>query len=143
MKLFQVIAHSLTVTLVACLLNGFLCGVYTIFNTADSHTPNVLLLIIIFSGVFAAPGALVFCLSFYIWVSNGKVGQPLFRALVKLAACIAFCSSILFCWLCWRRIPLPIPVAVLAAILASVASVFLHRGSIVSSFQSTKKLSHV
>jgi hypothetical protein len=143
MKLFQVIAHSITVTLVACLLNGFLCGLYIIFSTADSHTPNVLLLVVIFSGAFSAPGLLIFLLCFYIWVSNGKVGQPLFRALVKLAACIAFCSSLLFCWLCWRMIPLPIPVAVLAAVLATVVSVFLHRGAIVSSFQSAKKLSHV
>lgn len=143
MKLFTIIAYSFTVTLVACVVNGFLCGCYTVFEDVAPQSLNVVLLTIIFSGIFAAPGALLFCLCFYVWVINGKLGQPLFRALVVLASIIALGSSILFCWLCWRMIPLPLPVAVLSAVLASVISVFLHRHSILSSFPSAKKLSHV
>jgi hypothetical protein len=103
----------------------------------------VLLLVMVFSGLFAAPGLLVFWLCFYIWTINGKNGQPLFRALVVLAAGIALCGSLLFCWLFQRELPLPIPVAVFAAVLATLISVFLHRGAIVSLFQPVKKLSNV
>jgi hypothetical protein len=143
MKLFQTIAYSLTITLLACIVNGLCCGLYVTLVQYDGSGPGVILLVTFFSGFFAAPGLLVFWLCFYIWTINGKKGQPLFRALVVLAAGIALGGSLLFCWLFWHELPLPIPVAVFAAVLASIISVFLHRGTLVSLFEPAKKLSHV
>jgi hypothetical protein len=143
MKLFQTIAYSLTITLLACIVNGLLCGLYASIAQVDTHGESVFLLVIFFSGLFAAPGLLIFWLCFYIWTINGKKGQPLFRALVVLAVCIALCGSLLFCWLFRRELPLPVPVAVIAAVLATFISVFLHRGAIITLFQPAKKLSDV
>lgn len=143
MRLFETIAYSLSITLVACLANGVLCGIYASLASLHASGPGVLLLVAFFSGLFAAPGLLLFWLFFYIWAINGKNGQLLFRALVRLAAAIALSTSLLFCWLLQNEIPLPIPVAVAAAVLASVASVFLHRWNIISLFEPAKKLSHV
>ena len=143
MKLFQTIAYSLQITLVACIVNGFICGLYATFGAMEASGAGVLLLTILCSALFSIPVLLIFVLCFYMWGRHGKKGQPLFRALVILAAFIALCTSLLFYRIFWRVIPLPLAVVAITAVMASISSVFLYRGVLISLFQSDKKPSHV
>jgi hypothetical protein len=132
MKFFQTVAYSLTVWLLAALINAFLIAVIFSVQRMEAGSFFILLPGIMASLFFSAPGIFCFWLVFFIAVLRGRHGQLLFRLLLATAICTAGLTGAAVGFLLRKELAMPTLITMIVAIAAAMLSLFAHRGSLIA-----------
>jgi flagellar biosynthesis protein FliQ len=143
MKFFQTIAYSLTVWLLAALVNGLLFALFFAITHADATHVISFLPVVMCSLIFSAPGIFCFWLFFYVSVCNGKGGQPLFRALLVAGSICAGCCGFAAGFLFEEYLKVYWMLTGTLSVIAAGISLFAHRGALISFNKPLTILHHV
>ncbi len=131
MKLFQTIAYSGTIWLVACLVNGIASGIYVMNFENDFKDASTIVLSVIFSMAFSMPGIILFWLVFFVGVMQERKGQSLFRYTLTTALGCSVLSGVIFCPIMYHAFKSHVFVLGGIAVLAALISLFIHRRLII------------
>ena len=131
MRFFQTIAYSLTVWLLAAVINAFLVAVF--FAIIQTDTKGMLSFVPAMAGslIFSAPGIFCFWVFFLVAVYRNLSVQSLFRLLLCTGICCALCTGAVVGYILRSAPGMSVLSAALIAVAAAMLSLFAHRGAFI------------
>jgi hypothetical protein len=143
MKVFQTIAYSLTVWLLAALINAFFIAVIFSVEHTEARRFFIFLPGIVASLFFSAPGIFCFWTVFLIAVYGNRNGQSLFRLLLGTGICCAFCTGAIVGYLFGNDLGMNLLTITAIAVASAMLSLFAHRGTFIFINKPSTRLNHV
>jgi hypothetical protein len=143
MKIFQTIAYSFTVWLLAALINAFLFAV--VFSMVHAETGRFFIFFpgIVVSLFFSAPGIFCFWIIFLVAVYRNQSGQSLFRLLLGTGICCALCTGVVVGLFLRSEPGMSVLTTALIAVASAMLSLFAHRRTFIFINKPSTSLNHV
>jgi hypothetical protein len=143
MRFFQTIAYSFTLWFLAALINAFLLAVFLSIAQTDAKGMLSFVPAMVGSLIFSAPGIFCFWIVFLVAVYLNQDGQPLFRLLLGAGSVCAFLSGLAAGYLFMDLLKISCMGTAFAALVASMLSLFAHRGTFIFINKPSTRLNHV
>jgi hypothetical protein len=143
MRFFQTIAYSLTVWLLAALINAFLIAVVFSMENAQAGRFFIFFPGIVASLFFSAPGMFCFWIVFLIAVYSNRAGQSLFRLLLATGICCSLCTGVAVGYILRGEPGMSVLKTAVIAVASAMLSLFAHRKSFIFINKPSIRLNHV
>ncbi len=139
-KFIKTVSASFTIWVAAALINGLLVAALSLFVNHDSGELGLTFgLVIVFSLLFSIPGIFIFWLFF---IAN-YFQEGLFQLLLKTALFTSLFSALIFFGWVGRGFHSDNIWLIIFAVVAAVASVMIHHGSVRNIVNENKNQTHV